>query len=185
MIVYTDSKTDKELTQIIALQKENLAQNLTPLEVENQGFVTVIHSLEGLREMNDYAHHIIIKNEENVVGYVLAMTQKSKADIPVLIPLFNLFEELKFKNKHIADYNYIVAGQVCIHKNYRGQGLLDECYVFYKNYFKSRYDFVITEIASNNLRSLHAHQRIGFVKIHQYVDDFDTEWCVVIWDWLE
>ena len=183
MITYTTSKTDNELSEILELQKINLPQNLTANEIKNQGFVTVSHSLEDLKKLNNYEQHVIVKDNDKVVGYLLAMTQHSKHDITVLIPMFEMFDKILYKEKLISAYNYIVIGQVCIAKDYRGQGLLDNNYQSYKNYFKEKYDFAITEIATKNTRSINAHKRIGFVEIHSYTDHNQIEWSIVIWDW--
>ena len=111
------------------------------------------------------------------------MTQKSKFDIPILVPMFNLFETIYYKERKIADYNYMVVGQVCIDKQFRGLGILDNCYAAYRENFIDRYDFAITEIVSTNSRSLSAHTRIGFNKITSYLAPGNIEWIVVVWDW--
>lgn len=183
MINYSTSNAIKDLEEIIALQKANLAQNLTKEEIKSQGFVTVHHSYDQLKRLNDHEKHIIAKDNDTVVGYVLAMTHHSKSDLPILIPLFNAFEIILYKNKKIADYNYIVVGQVCIHKEYRGQGIVDNCYATYKKYYGDKYDFVITEIAAANQRSLNAHKRIGFTEIHSYTAPDKEKWIIVLWDW--
>lgn len=183
MIHYTTSNTTKDLEGIIALQKANLAQNLTKEEIKSQGFVTVHHSYEQLKKLNDHEKHIIAKDNDRVVGYVLAMTHHSKFDLPILIPMFNEFEIILYGSKKIADYNYIVAGQVCTHKEYRGQGIVDNCYGTYKNFYSEKYDFVITEIATTNLRSLHVHKRIGFTEIHSYTAPDKENWIIVLCDW--
>ena len=181
MIHFTTSYTDQEFYEIIELQKTNLPQNLTDEEIKSQGFLTVSHSLEDLQKMHTHAPNIVMKDGDKIIGYLLAMTKKSRLDIPVLIPMFESFDRIQYQGKCISDYNYLVVGQVCIHKNYRGQGLLDGCYEAYKDFFKENYDFAITEIAKNNHRSTKAHNRIGFVEIHTITDV--TEWSVVVWDW--
>lgn len=183
MITFTLSQTDKELSEIIDLQKSNLAQNLAKEEIISQGFVTVAHSLEDLQKMNSYEHNVVTKDNEKIVGYLLAMTKNSRSDIPILLPMFDAFDKIVYNGKPVSQYQYIVVGQVCIHKNYRGQGLLDKCYDAYKTYFKEKYDFAITEIATTNLRSINAHKRIGFSEIHRYEDPQQTAWSVVLWDW--
>ena len=183
MITYTTSKTQEELSGIIDLQKNNLPQSLTKGDMQSQGFVTVSHTLDDLKKMATYEQNLIIKDQDNIVGYLLAMTKNSRPDIPVLFPMFEAFDKIQYKEKLVSEYNYIVVGQVCIHKDYRGQGLLDNCYVAYKNHFKGKYDFAITEIATANTRSINAHKRIGFFEIHRYTDAKNTEWSIVIWDW--
>lgn len=183
MIMYTTANSKNDLEEILQLQKANLPQSLTPAEMESQGFVTVHHSYDQLEKLNRIEKHIIAKNKNNVIGYLLAMTQESKLDIPILIPMFNAFNAVFYKEKKIAEYNYIVVGQVCIDKSYRGQGIFDDCYNTYKKIYERKYDFAITEIAAANSRSLHAHARIGFKKVYSYPGLYNTQWIVVIWDW--
>jgi len=183
MITYTTSASKEDLTGILNLQKANLPKVLTREEIQSQGFVTVAHSYEDIKRLHDIEPHLIAKHGDRVIAYLLAMTVRSKSDIPILIPMFELFDKILFNKKPVSAYNYMVVGQACVDKQYRGQGILDNCYSAYKKHFIHKYNFAITEIASSNLRSLHAHTRIGFKEIHRYSSDGKTEWCIVLWDW--
>ena len=183
MINYKTASTQKELEGILLLQKENLAYGLTEEELKSQGFVTVNHNYAQLQKLNDIENHIIAIDDEKVIGYVLAMTQQSKFELPILIPMFDIFSTIMYENKIITDHNFIVVGQVCISKNYRGKSIFKRCYQEYKNYYQTKYDFAITEIASTNLRSLSAHKKIGFDVIHTYESPDKTVWIIVLWDW--
>jgi L-amino acid N-acyltransferase YncA len=183
MIIYTTANSEDDLNGILTLQKINLAPSLTTAEIESQGFVTVDHSYDQLEKLNHYEKHIIAKDNDKVIGYLLAMTKRSRLDIPVLIPMFELFDAVYYNDKKICKYNYLVVGQVCIDKAYRGQGILDRCYAAYRQHYRPKYDFAITEIATTNVRSLKAHKRIGFKEINIYVSPDETEWSVVLWDW--
>src|SRR5438552_11059645 len=108
MIEYTTSKSKDELLGILNLQKENLSNVLTKDEIISQGFVTVDHSYDQLKNLNDIENHIIAKDNDKVVAYLLAMTQQARFDIPILIPMFERFERISLRNKLISDYNYIV-----------------------------------------------------------------------------
>lgn len=185
MIVYTTAERDKDLAGIIDLQKRNLPANLGEDEIKSQGFVTVVHSTDDLRKMNAIEPNIIAKKNDTVIAYLLAMTAASKKDIPVLIPMFDMFEKIQLHNKPVSKYNYLVVGQVCVDKAYRGQGVLDDCYTAYRDHFRNKYDFAITEIAAKNLRSINAHKRIGFYEILKYAAPDKEEWSIVIWEWKE
>jgi len=185
MIVYTTAKTNEELLQVLELQKNNLPQNLTEEQKATQGFVTVIHSFETLQKMNSIEQSIIAKDNDLVIGYLLAMTRASKNDIPVLIPMFDAFDNVVYNDKKISAYKYIVVGQVCIAEGWRGQGILDNCYAEYRNHFRDKYDFAITEIHITNKRSVNAHKRIGFETVHIYRDPAGDEWEIVVWEWRE
>lgn len=181
MITYTTSKTDNDLEQILELQKQNLATRLTAEQIASQGFVTVAHSFQDLHNMNSIEEHVIAKDNERVIAYLLAMTVHSRFDIPILMPMFDMFEQVEYQNKKIADWRYIVVGQVCVAAGYRGKGIFDACYATYRNNFKDRYDFAITEIATRNQRSLNAHKRIGFEVIHEYNAPDGEGWNIVVW----
>jgi L-amino acid N-acyltransferase YncA len=185
MITYSTANSKADLEGILKLQKSNLRQNLDADEIQSQGFVTIDHSYDLLKKLNDHEKHVIAKDDENVIGYVLAMTKFSKSDIPILFDMFDSLETVLYKGKKISDYNYIVVGQVCVAKEYRGQGIFDHCYATYKEFYKDKYDFAITEIAKSNSRSLNAHKRIGFEEIHSHVGLDKTEWIVVLWNWKD
>ena len=183
MIIYTTSKTTNELEQILELQKQNLATGLTAEQIASQGFVTVSHSFQDLLTMNAIEEHVIGKDNEQVIAYLLAMTARSRFDIPILLPMFEMFEQIEYQNKKVADWRYMVVGQVCVAEGYRGKGILDACYAAYKDNFKDRYDFAITEINTRNQRSINAHKRIGFETIHEYVAPDGEGWNIVLWRW--
>ena len=183
MITYTTSKSTQDLEGVLHLQKANLPINLTEEEMAAQGFVTVVHSLADLQKLNEIEQHIIAKDGDKVIAYLLAMTAKSKDAIPVLKPMFALFDSIQFRARPVAAFNYIVVGQVCVDKAYRGQGILDNCYAAYKEAFSHKYDFAITEIAAKNVRSSGGHKRIGFEIIHPYTAPDGVLWCIVLWEW--
>lgn len=119
MIAYTTAHAENDLQGILDLQRANLKNALPHDEITSQGFVTVCHSFDDLKKLNEIEKQIIAKEKNDVIAYLLAMTKRSKNDIPVLIPMFDLFSRISFAGKFIADYNYVVVGQVCVSKNYR------------------------------------------------------------------
>ena len=183
MIQYTIATSSQHLQGILDLQKRNLASNLDESEVRSQGFVTVRHSIGDLQMMNDMERHVIAVDDGRVVAYLLAMTPSSKNDIPVLIPMFDAIESIVYRGKPLAATSYIVVGQACVDKSYRGQGVFDEIYRFYRECFRARYPYVITEIDEANTRSLRAHQRVGFETIKEYTAPNGILWHIVLWDW--
>ena len=183
MIDYTIATSDNDLKGILSLQVKNHIKSLSDTEAEFQGFVTVEHSYDLLKKLNDTERHIIAKENDKVVGYVLSMTKKARLDIPILYPMFQIFDQAVYNEKTISDSNYIIVGQVCVDKDFRGQGIFDNCYNTYKKFHEDKYDFAITEIAEANLRSLNAHKRVGFLELTSYKDANNTKWIVVIWAW--
>jgi ribosomal protein S18 acetylase RimI-like enzyme len=181
-ITITLPQNDQDLTEILTLQQENLRSNVSDETKSKQGFVTVEHSFELLKSMHQAEPAAIAKAEGHIVGYCLAMPDTFRYSIPVLAPMFEVFDQIKYQEKLINEYAYIVSGQVCVAKSYRGMGIFDQMYQALRNRLSSRYELMLTEVAKRNTRSIQAHKRIGFEKLHEYTDELET-WEVVVWDW--
>ena len=173
----------EDIRQILALQRLNLPANISEQEALQQGFVTVQHHEELLADMNRTEPQIIAKSEDQVVAYALVMLNEFAAKIPALVSLFEKLQTLSFQGKPLPEYNFYVMGQVCVAKSHRGQGLFDGLYQQHRRQMSDRYDFVVTEIATRNQRSLRAHARVGFQMIHQYTATSGADWEIVLWDW--
>ncbi|WP_109302247.1 GNAT family N-acetyltransferase [Aquimarina sp. AU474] len=177
-IEYTSVKHKNELLQILELQQKNLPINISKDEKHKEGFVTVKHDIDILSKMNDRQPHIIAKHNDKVVGYTLCMTSDFGNDIEILKPMFAKIE------KHLNNStSYIVMGQVCIDKAYRGKGIFRGLYQTMRNELGEKYDVLITEVAANNPRSLRAHYAIGFTDLLIYNTDDEITWHLIQWDW--
>jgi predicted GNAT superfamily acetyltransferase len=172
--------SQQDLQGILDLQLQN---HLSTISAIDDGFVFVRHDLKVLSKMQAFAPQVICKDGDEVVAFTLAMTADCKGDVPELIPMFAVFDQIPFRGKKISDFKYIVVGQVCVGKNHRGMGVFDKSYQTYKETFQDSFDFAITEISTRNPRSIRAHARIGFSEIHQYTDPSGEHWSIVVWDW--
>ncbi len=174
--------TLQELQDILILQKKYLAGTNNSEEEKEQGFVTVHHSNQKLELMHELAPSVIVKDEDAVIAYALVMLTEAVDLIPELQSMFQLFSQLSYKDQSLNNYRYYVMGQICIDKPYRGQGVFEMLYTKHKELMQSNYDFVVTEIATRNTRSIRAHKKMGFELLHHFKDETE-EWDVVIWDW--
>ncbi len=181
-IIIKPAENTVELEQILQLQSQNHIQNLTPENQKVNGFVTVKHDLELLTKMSHSAPQIIAKDKEEVVGYALVMLKEFREMIPVLIPMFDMFNHLSFGQRKVSDYRFYVMGQICVAEAYRGQGLVEALYVKHKELYSNTFDICLTEVSVNNRRSMKAHEKIGFQTIHTFKDQTD-EWNILLWDW--
>ena len=174
--------TEEELEQIIALSHTNLRKNISEEEQAISGFITWMYSLDLLRQMNTQHPHVIVKDNNKVIGYALVALKEASFFHADLKAMTLHLERLIYGDKNLGDYKYYVMGQVCIDHAYRGRGVFSMLYNEHKKLFSSSYDFVVTEISTINQRSIAAHKKIGFKTIHTYRDTLD-EWNVVLWDW--
>jgi len=174
LVSYKQADSLKELEQILMLQQQNLYQNLGAEESSKEGFVTVEHSLEVLKAMNDVCGHIVAVENHRVVGYALCMHPKFSEDIEVLRPMFKEIDDtLKCK------VNYLVMGQICVAKSHRGQGIFRKLYQTMKAKLPEGLDAIVTEVDGKNKRSLAAHTAVGFRELKRYYSN-DKEWVITI-----
>lgn len=178
----TTVTTKDELLQIHELNQKNLKQNLTVQEQNEEGFVTWLYSVALLEQMHQLAPGIIVKEEEQVVGYALTTLKEAGAFHPDLQIMFQHLEQVSYNGTLLFSCRFYCMGQICIAKGHRGKGLIKSLYEKHKEVYSPHYEFILTEISTGNLRSQKAHKKIGFTTIHTYRDATD-EWNVVVWDW--
>ena len=174
MIVYTTVTSDQELEQILELQQENLPTAISEETQKTEGFVTVHHSFDLLDPMNKACPHIIAKNGEMVVGYALCMHPKFGDEIEVLRPMFREIGRVinsPSTKLRLKKDEFIVMGQVCIHKDFRKQGIFRKLYDHMQKEISPRFKAIITEVDRKNTRSLEAHYAIGFQTLSEYSSD--------------
>lgn len=183
-ITLTTVSNEDEIQQILALQSQNLAANISPETLESQGFVTVRHTPEVLQAMNRARPSVIAKDGDRVVGYCLVMPRSFGSEIPELVSMFRMLDKLEWRGQPLKTQKWFVMGQVCVADGYRGQGIFDELYRHLREVCSADFDFVVTEISARNLRSKAAHRRVGFETVHVFTDNSTGEtWEVVVWDW--
>ena len=164
-----------DLPAVLQLQRKNLSRSLTPEEIASQGFVTVEHTLDVLLRMHELEPSIVAESDGAVCGYALVMPPQCRRFVPVLEPMFQRLESMPMGR-------YYVMGQVCVDRAQRGRGVFDALYAAHREMLGSRYDRVVTEVATRNTRSMRAHTRVGFREVLRYRDATD-EWSVIAWDW--
>ena len=121
-------------------------------------------------------------DDEVLIGYALTMTKEFRYHLPILIPMFDFIDKLSFaetdkkEDKHmrdddrvkLGDLSYVVMGQVCVAKSYRGKGVFGGLYKEMKRRLAPHFVAIITEVATNNTRSLRAHSKVGFIELDRY-----------------
>ncbi|MEO1416196.1 MAG: GNAT family N-acetyltransferase [Bacteroidota bacterium] len=183
MVTYTTVQNEEDLLQILHLQQQNLPQAISETELQQEGFVTVSHTLSLLRRMNTPYPHIIAKTTGMVIGYALVMLRTLDQEIPVLRPMFREIHAIEYKGHLLADTSYFVMGQVCIAKEFRGKGLFTGLYQHMRQEMSPHFPYLVTEVAKRNPRSMRAHEKVGFQPVKEYHSGGES-WVILLWDWI-
>lgn len=175
---------ESDIDALLALQSDNLKKNLDAQTIDSQGFVSFVYTPDVIKGMMDSEPQIIAKQGDIIIGYALTTSLDFGQTIPLLRPLIEKSRELSHQLRPLSMLKYYIMGQVCVKHGYRGIGVFDALYQGHKQYLSPHYDCVITEIATENGRSLAAHRRVGFTTINEYYDNISQKtWEIVLWDW--
>jgi hypothetical protein len=178
----TRTSSPAELAAIRALQLANLRQNLSAADIESQGFVTAEYPLPLLEAMHRDAPAIIAKDGDAVVAYALVATQASRNSHPLLADLFDVIDRHQWRGTPLKQRSYVVCGQLCVARSHRGLGLVPALYANFRTALADRFDCLVTDVASDNPRSLKAHLKSGF-EVFGELHYGGVDWSLVICDW--
>ena len=182
MIEIVHVSNDTELDGIRLLQRENLRKLIGETEAGKEGFLTAEYSMEMLQQMHRFQPSIIAKDGDTIAGYVIITTKNSYGQHPLLDSLFDSINLLDYNGINLKNVNYILVGQLCVGKAYRGTGLVQKMYGFYQQSLNKEYQYLITDVAQENPRSIKAHLKTGFEIIHT-IQYGGIGWDIVLWDW--
>ena len=173
------ASSESELIEIKNLQKINLKGNLSDSEKKTEGFLTAEYSLSFLKKINQDSPAIILKKDK-VVGYALAVSKKMGKQNKLLNHLINEFDSQIYNDNKLSDENYIVVGQLCLDKEYRGMGYVEKMYSLFRKTYIS-HSYCLTAVDLKNKRSSAIHKKCGFVRIGQLMLDKNPG-EIIFWD---
>jgi predicted GNAT family N-acyltransferase len=178
---FTFEAKDLHLHEILDLQRKNLRSSLSTSESDDQGFVTMQYTFDELKKMHEATPHLVILLDDHVIGYALAMPRTYGYFFSELEPMFNMIDAQISKETPTVESDYLVMGQICIAKEFRGTGLFQQLYDVYLNKYIPQFSLVVTEIAAINKRSMSAHKKVGFQEVATYVGADGIEWVIVLY----
>ena len=184
MLVIKRVTEQKELIGIKELLDENLFPNIDKQVAAEQGFLTADYSLDFLERMHNASPSTIAIDGNKVVGYALVALKEVREHHPLLADLFDTIDNTVYNNLFLKNERYVVVGQLCVAREYRGQGLVKRLYDHYRESLIGEYDYCITDVATGNPRSLKVHLSVGF-KVIDLLEYGDVSWNILLWDWKQ
>ena len=145
-----------DISGILKLQELYLVSNLTDQE-KQAGFVTTPFTVDLLKEVINHEGLFVAKSNNEIIGYAFAASWSFFSQWPIFEYMISMFPRYKF---HDFDMNAITSfqyGPVCIHKHFRGQGILIELFEFMRIHMVKKYPISVTFINKINIPSTKAH----------------------------
>ena len=176
------------LSGIRALQRANHPSR--PTVLEGEGFVTLEHSLDMLKELTMLAPQFVALSplDGSVIGYTLTIDPRAlraglaSAGLHACYePFFSMIERLEWEGAALDDSRWVMGGQCCVAAGWRRQGLMRRLYdaqaqalalederLLLSGTPLTSASAVVTAIDTANVPSARAHERAGFVEIGRY-----------------
>lgn len=183
VLTIREAHSDKDLHQILDLQRINVRSVLSPESAKKDGFLTCEHDFELLNKMNSPYRHTICLHDNDLVGYCLVLLPRWREELCVLQSMFEQLDQQKYKGRQLIPEEYVLVGQVCVREEFRGQGVFREMYHNFRSRLSPYFSYCITEVDANNVRSLNAHLAIGFQRLNRYQPGDGHDWVLIIWEW--
>lgn len=178
-IVVRRAGSREDLQGILALQVRNLERSISAATLQREGFVTVEHDLPTLTAISGRYEHVIATTGDQVVGYAVVMLKEFAHTVPVLVPMFDVYDRLHYRGRPLREVAYVVMGQVCVDEDHRGSGLFADLYRAFFAQMRPDFELVLTEVAARNPRSVRAHEKVGFEVMRRYASEQGEEWIII------
>jgi hypothetical protein len=124
----------------------------------------------------------IAKDGDIIAGYALVAVRSIASQHDLLHHLFSTIDDTIYKGAPLKNANYVVCGQLCVKKKYRGMGLVQKMYQHFRDSLSGSFDYCITDVVQVNQRSVKAHLNTGF-QVISTLEFGSVYWDIVLWDW--
>lgn len=145
-----------DIDGVLALQELYLVANLSE-EEKASGFVTTPFTIEQLTEVINENNLFIAKDKNKIIAYIFAGSWDFFKQWLIFNYMSSLFSDLTFLDFEITTTNSFQYGPICIHKEYRGKGLITPLFEFMRTHMLQKYPLSLTFINKINIPSTKAH----------------------------
>jgi hypothetical protein len=147
-----------DIPSVLQLQDLYLVANLSD-EDKKAGFVTTPFSVAQLTFVINNQGLFIAKENNNVVAYIFAESWNFFSQYPIFEYMITLLPSIRFGGYHFTTENSFQYGPICIHKIYRGKGLINLLFEFMRIHIYKKYPLSLTFINKINVPSMIAHTK--------------------------
>lgn len=148
--------TISDIEGVLALQELYLGANLSE-EEKASGFVTTPFTVAQLTEVIHQNNLFIAKDHNKIIAYIFAGSWDFFKQWPIFSHMMSLFTDLTFLDFEISATNCFQYGPICMHKEYRGKGLIALFFEFMRIHMVHKYPLSLTFINKINIPSTKAH----------------------------
>ena len=157
-----------DISGILNLQELYLVSNLSD-EEKKAGFVTTPFTVSLLEDVILKKGIFLAILDDKIIAYAFAASWEFFAQWPIFEYMISMFPRYKFRDFDLNTTNSFQYGPVCIHKDYRGQGLIKILFEFMRVNTVKKYPLSVTFINKINIPSTKAHvEKLNWTIIDEF-----------------
>ena len=166
---------------ILALQELYLVTNLSD-EEKQAGFVTTRFTIDQLQDIISQQGLFVAIDKDVLVAYIFGGDWDFYSQWPIFKHMITYFPDLDFKNFDINTTESFQYGPICIHEDYRGNGLIKPFFEFMRKEMVKRFPLSLTFINKKNIPSLRAHTtKLNWETIGEFEYN-SNHYCILAYD---
>ena len=170
-----------DIDGVLALQELYLVANLSE-EEKVSGFVTTPFTIPQLTEVIQKEELFLAKDSNEIIGYIFAGSWDFFKQWPIFEYMTILLPELAFLDFEFTLTNSFQYGPICIHKDYRGKGLIIPLFEFMRIQMLQKYPLSLTFINKINIPSAKAHtEKLNWTIISEFQFN-NNEYFILAYD---
>lgn len=147
-----------DILGVLSLQEKYLITNIQQTEIAG-GFVTTPFTESQLTEVINLNGLFIAEKNNIIIGYAFAASWSYFSQWEIFPYMTSRFPQTKFENKLLEVNKTFQYGPICIEKEYRGTGLLQQLFEVMRIDMQAIYPIGVTFINKINTRSYDAHTK--------------------------
>ncbi len=168
-----------DLEAILQLQEKYHVSNLTELEKQEKGFVTMRVTPAQFTELIENRGVFIALNDTDLAAYALTSAWDFYRQWPIIQKMEAILPTLKLGNEDLTVENSFQYGPVCIDEAFRGKAILKQLFDLIQENYRDKFPFAITFINKVNERSFKAHARHTPLSIIGDFEFNDNQYCAL------
>ncbi len=149
----------EDLDDILSLQEKYHVSNLTVIEQQEKGFVTMKVTSDQFLELIQKRGVFIAIVDNILAAYALSSDWRFYRQWAIIKEMEAVLPTFTLNNAILKVDNSFQYGPVCIDEAYRGRNILAYLFQAIERYYAKKYAYSITFINKKNERSLRAHAK--------------------------
>ncbi len=149
----------KDIDAILQLQEKYHVSNLTELEKQTKGFVTMKVTPAQFEQMIGKNGVFIAVDDNILAAYALTSDWDFYRQWAIIEKMEAVLPDFPLENQPISVDNSFQYGPVCIDEAYRGRAILADLFQAILKFYKGQYLYSVTFINQKNERSIKAHDK--------------------------